>query len=262
MSETQNNITELPLNSVGSILTGEILRRASEQAISVINRAEEIEQDLFNLPVRVRNLDWLSLCNEISGIKVAGTHFDKPLCDDQLVLYETLTDENFTRTIVTNTDHKIPLLVESGTIIVTVKNDKQLNPRGLLIEHKTEGNRQNHGLVVFIPFIHGKKTLGLSLVTNNIHRFYYVGNIQTSTIIPNISLNNNLRLRPIRNNLSENDKIIIANTTSRFRAQVEEWSTIKEALEYFNSIIMTQTIDPSYINKLMSLNKQLSFITG
>lgn len=256
MSETQNTTAELPLNSIGNILSEELLRRASEHAMTTIRRSEEIENDVLHLPVRIRNLDWISLCNETPDIKVAGSHFEKPLHGDQLILFETQTDPEHTRVIVSNTTHQIPLL-ESGHLTVHIKNDKQLNPKGLLVEHRNG----EYGLLAFIPFTNGKKIVGLSTITNSIHRFYYVGNIKTETIVPNISINTRLTLRPLTSRLNEDDTVIIANAASRFRTQIDEWNTVKDALEYFYSI-MTGTIDPSYINKLMLLNKTLSFVSA
>jgi len=257
MSETQNNTTNaLPLNSIGNILNEELLRRASQHVSSIVDRAEQLENDLFNLPIRVSNLDWFQFCNNINGISISGTNFEKPLSEDQIVLYETKTDENYSRIIVSSLNHKIPML-EGESPWVTIKNDKQLNSKGLLIEHI----RNHTGLVAFVPFSFGKKIVGLSRYDSNIHRFYYVGGIRTDISIPNISIDSRLTLRSLNDPLNETDKVLISNTSSRFRTQVEDWNTLKDAINYFQGVLL-QTIDPSYINKLMLLNKALSFTTN
>ncbi len=116
-------------------------------------------------------------------------------------------------------------------------------------------------MVAYLSFLPGKKIIGLSIKTDNINQFYYVGSFGTNIIIPNISIDQNLMPRSLGSVLTETDKIIISNASSRFRNQVSDWYYLKDALIYFNSLL-TQTVDPSYINKLMILNKVLSFSSG
>ena len=113
------------------------------------------------------------------------------------------------------------------------------------------------GLIVYIPFSPGKKIIGLYIKRESAYQFYYVGIFKTETSVPNISINRDLAIRSTRSLLTETDRVLISNASTRFRNKVSDWYYLGDALQYVNNLLH-RTIDPSYINKLMTLNKTLS----
>jgi len=89
-------------------------------------------------------------------------------------------------------------------------------------------------------------------------QFYYVGIFKPNTSVPNISINADIVPRSLSDTLTDTDQVIISNTSTRFRNKLSSWVTLSDVLSYINNIIY-ETVDPSYISKLMILNKSLSF---
>lgn len=253
MSELETN-NELELNSIGNFLNQDILSRAIEHASCIISRTEELERDLFSLPFCIQNLDWINFCNNNDNISVAGANFEKEVCEDQIVLYETKSVEGKSRLIISDPNHQIPNLENPDLSEIYTKSDKQINNKGLIINQM----KSNMGFIAYIPFLTGKKIVGIYIRSNGHNQFYYVGTFRTDISIPNISIDSNIVPRSVRGNLTETDKVIISNASPRFRNQLSGFYYVKDAIQYINSL-MSNTIDPSYLCKLMILNKNLSF---
>jgi len=246
----------LPLNTIGNVLNVDILNQSIQHATGIVNRSEEIENELFSLPLRILNFNWKQFCDITRVFKLVGHNFEKALCEDQLILSETKTFENNTRIIITNPNHQIPSIEGASTVDIYAKNSKQINIKGFLLEMK----KDNMGIISYIPFSDGNKIVGLYSKRTALSQkqFYYVGIFKPDTSIPNISINPDLIPRHLTETLTDTDEVIISNTSSRFRNRLSSWHVLSDVLAYINSIIY-ETIDPSYISKLMVLNKSLSF---
>lgn len=244
----------LPPNSIGRMLINDaILARAIEHITEIVNEAEEVENSLFSLPLRFQNLNWDQFCSINSDLRIANTNFDKPVCEDQVVLYENMSVNENTRIIISHPDHQIPNIEDADISTIHTCTDKQVNQKGFILE-QVKGNM---GIIAYIPFLPGKKIIGLFTKEGGIVQFYYTGIFKTDTIIPNISVGE-LAPRRVATVLNDYDKVLIANSSPRLRNQVTSWYYLKEALRYLNNLLF-QTIDPSYINKIMTLNKALSY---
>lgn len=255
---SDEHITEeealLPLNSIGNVLGVEILNQSIQHAEAIVNRAEEIENELFSLPMRIQNLNWKQFCDINANFKLAGTNFEKELSPDQVILFDDKTIKDNTRIMISHPDHQIPNIEHPDNSQIYVKNDKNvINAKGFILDQR----RGNMGLTSYIPFLPGKKVIGLYVRRSSVNQFYYVGIFKTETSVPNISIDRDIITRNTRDVLTDTDKVVVSNASSRFRNQVQNWYYLKDALDYFNRLLF-QTIDPSYINKLMVLNKTLS----
>lgn len=251
MTDTNN---ALPQNSIGDALGVNILNQSIQHAESVISRTEIIENELFSLPLHIQNLNWRQFCAVNCQLKLVGSNFEKELCEEQVILSETTTFADRTRLIISHPNHQIPNIEGADHSRFYTKNDKQPNNKGFILE-QIKGNM---GLVSYISFLPGKKIIGLFIRRNSINMFYYVGLYKTETGVPNISINRDLTPRSISGNLTETDKVVISNASTKFRNQVHNWYYLKDALSNLYSLIF-KTIDPAYISKLMVLNKTLSF---
>jgi len=249
-------VNQLPLNTIGNVLNGDIINQSIQHAEGIVNRTEAIENELFSLPLRILNFNWKQFCDNIGVFKLVGSHFEKEICDDQVILFETKTFENKTRIIITNPEHQIPCIEGFTRFDIHTKNTKQVNGKGFIIE----AMKDNMGMISYIPFIDGKKIVGLYVkrTTSSTKQFYYVGIFKPNTGIPNISINPDIIPRPLSETLTDTDKVVISNTSTRFRNKLSSWHTLSDVLGYINNIIY-ETVDSSYISKLMTLNRMLSF---
>lgn len=255
--EMNNQQQGLPVNTIGNTLTEDLMQRSAQHTISTVNRAEQIEHELFSLPFHIQNFDWNQFCAEHnSDIQIVQSNFEQELTENQILLSETKTFQDKTRVIISDPTHLIPNVENADTFEFKTYSTKQVNNKGVMIVQ----DKGTMGIMTYLSFLPGKKIYGLFVKDNpeEIKQFYFVGNISTSDIIPNISLPPDLVPRDLNSPLSENDKIIIANSSSRFKNKVSSLSTLKQALKYFNKLL-GQTVDPAYMNKLMLLNKTLSF---
>jgi len=256
-NENLNDAQTLPPNTVGDMLSGlraNILNQAIQHATSTINRIDQMENEMFSLPLRVQNLNWKQFCDVQDSFKLAGSNFSIELHEEQVLIHENISYDDNTRLIISHPDHLIPNIDSRESVNIYTKSSKGINNKGFIMEQR----KNNMGILSYISFLPGKKIFGLFLRAQNINQFYYVGNCKTNTIIPNITIDQNIIPRSMTSVLTETDKVIISNASPRFRNQISNWRYLSDALRYFNDLIF-QTIDPAYISKLMILNKTLSF---
>lgn len=254
MPETNLQENEVQSNEFDNKVIGNyITNHASNNAINSINRISELEVDLFSLPLQIQNLNWKQFCDFNEGIEIAGTNFEQDLAEDQIAMVETITNSSNSRLIVSSTTHLIPSLENPDTKNIFTKARSNINNKGFIVIQQ----KDNLGLVFYISFLPGKKIFGLYTAVNGINQFFYIGSVKTDSIIPNVSVNN-LIPRSIDDELTEVDRIIISNASQRFKNRINNWVYVKDAINYFNDLL-TKTVDPAYITKLITLNKELSF---
>jgi len=250
-----DNQSGLPQNTLGNIIGVDIISRSIRQTNSIVERTAEIEEELFELPFHLQNLNWAQLCRAQNNVlKLAGGNFQPELSEDQILFTETTTYSDKTRLITSDPSHLIPHIPNSDVFQIITSNDRQINVKGITIMQR----KANMGLIVYTTFAPGKKIVGLSIYNSDIMQFYYVGNVKTDSIVPNISIPEALAPRDLGSRITDADKVLVANTSQRFRNKVNDWETLRDAVAYLNSLIL-QTVDPAYIYKLMLLNKALSF---
>lgn len=155
--------------------------------------------------------------------------------------------------------HKIPYIDESELDIVIRNENGRLIEDGMWIDQSKDG----YGLICFIPYRSGKKIYGFyklgfcERISKDVRQFFAVGSCREQEGVPSIQLPSRDPVS-LDNDISQNDRILAANNSPRFRKMADGWTFLGEAISDLNNL-MRKTVDPNYIEKIMSLVNQMSY---
>lgn len=242
-----------------SDLGGTVAKKSFDYYQSIISRTSDVELDILNLPFHLYHLTWEQLCRLHSdAFGIVNPSEGETRDDNEIMLSEFISDKDKPRTVLVNKNALIPYIENADMLRIITRTKKQINHRGLIIIQEKSNNT---GMFNFITFTQGKKIVGLytSDGNNNTRQFYHVSHVKIEEPVPNISLPDTASVRPLTDVLSENDKIKIVNSSPRFRKKVDSLNTVKDIIEFLNASIMN-TVDYTYINKLIELNFNISYL--
>jgi len=255
--------------NIDRVLNDATIRQVDEEVSVVRDQIISNEEELIGGRYFAENTDWEGVCDRYGNLELVP--LDTLLIDaGQLLLADQETLGNgIARLIITNPSHKLirPRLIQDSLDAIDYQiytaTDNKINEKGLLIRIETEGN----GMYCYTPFASGKKTYCLYRIIQHGYRgskmIYSVNTILTNEEIPihmnidNAISNSIISFRDPGEHLTEDDRVIISNTSSKFRKMVFDWYYLYDALDYFDYMIKN-TIDHAYIRKLMQLSMDLS----
>lgn len=253
--QSVNNISNF-LSDLGG--TG--AQQAYQKYLSVVNRTSEIEEDVFKLPFHISNIKWDHLCQLHSDLfNIIEPGSGETRAENTLLLSEK-TDKQNARNVVVNANTLIPYIEGADTLTVITRTSKQINNRGIIFIQEKRGEC---GIFSFITFEQGKKIVGFYTVSGNplTRQFYYIGHVKSEDPIPSVSIPTTATLRSLTSTLTEEDKIRITNSSQRFGKRIDDLTTVGDIIKITNESL-TNTVDYSYVNKLMTINRDLSYITA
>lgn len=211
--------------------------------------------------LQVDNIGWSQFC-ELKGTNIKILNINKLLETEYLPeisenkLLIALTNKKSTELIITTPKHIFPYVLNVPFSISKFLISKN-KVNGILLDQYMYD--KNVGITTFVPINMGRKYYGYYTKLNQYKQYYYVSSCNESDpiILTNFPEQSP---RELSNVLTDIDKIIISNASNKFQKNIEKEIIInvKDALFSFSSIMM-DTVDPSYIYKLLRLNKNISF---
>ena len=247
----------------GGLSVGIIDIDAVESEIAAVEeRTRELAQESqaeMNLVLAIENMGIQEFCRRTQQLSLFEQTMDPPM-NAELVL--VFAKERTVQTpMLFNATHMLPY-VDGSTISIEIRSDTgRLMDGGILID-QFKGDT-SYGIFVYLPFTYGKKIYGFYHLGHctknrkNIRQYFSVGECKESEPIPSIQLPD-MTPRNLDSELTDNDRILAANSSPRFRKLSENWVYLGEGLNDLNGL-MRKTIDPNYLEKIMMLNNQLSY---
>lgn len=255
--------------NIDNVLDDAIIRQVDEEVSVVRDQIISNEEELIGGRYFAENTDWEGVCDRYGNLKVIPLDVNHVSSEQLLLADQETLGNGITRLIITNPNHKLirPRLIQDSPDTIDYQiytaTDNKINEKGLLIMIEIEES----GMYCYTPFASGKKTYCLYRISQHGYRgskmIYSVNTILTNEEIPthmnidNAISNSIISFRDPGEHLTEDDRVIISNTSSKFRKMVYEWHYLYDALDYFDYMIKN-TIDHAYIRKLMQLSMDLS----
>ena len=251
----------------------------TEQQVEEIQNAEE-EIQTFENPLIFNNISWEEFCDLeeeviVDKFKIIDTG-DLEVIQGESILAESKSYHGSFRMKIVNSEINIPILQGYKSFFIKTTTSKgKLNERGIMLRQYRkrpikidEENEQNisEGILSFIPFnekysIHG---FFQSQVRQGIAVpypcFFNVIKMESDESLNDMVIPPD-EIIDVSKQLSETQIIMIANSSSKLKNEVELWSTISDLTTFVRNQVFN-TIDPSYIFKLMDLNKKVIFDLG
>ena len=237
--------------------------------------------EVLNLNALLQNLSWeefAALPNSQIKVADASRLFDTnetgllqgSIIDGaSLILYNEQRDFVAYRSypIITTSNTSVSVIVDDDvdtSVRLPVKAVGDI-PRGMIISQKYTD--KNLGSVSFLPIATGlKKVFGMyNIITPDtdysipIYAFFYATSCKSDEMIPSVSHIQVPETFDVNRSLTEIDKVMMSNTSARFKTIAQQCDTVYEALRQINNY-MSETIDPNYILKLMLLTQQLVYV--
>lgn len=258
--------TEIPGEttvSIDRVLDDAMVRQVDDEVSNLRGQLAIQEEELIGGQLFMENTDWTGLCERYGTLSVISLN-SIPVSPYQLLLADSTTyGSNEIRLIITNPNHVLPRprITNNLSLIFNIytRTDNRVNNKGLLIQIDNSGK----GMYCYVPFNTGNKTYCLYKKDRHVKMVYTVNTISTDEIIPmhrdieNAISDSAITFRDSHELLTDDDKIIISNSSPKFRRMVCDWFDLGDALAYFDSTI-TNTVDPAYIKKLMQLSMDIS----
>ena len=166
--------------------------------------------------------------------------------------------------IVSNTNKYIKLTEASSSSVVTNSDGHRYMDAGFMFDqsyckYDNDGEvTEIKGLFAFYPFYHFNKRITAFYIgiSRSLAQFIFVECAPPHNELFNIVLDD-VKIRSLDDPITEDDRIIAANESTRFKTAAKNWVNLWDAIEYLNNL-MYKTVDPNYMLKLIELNKALS----
>lgn len=247
----------VPTASPGFLDLDEIQREMDGVFQAEQNNIAEI-QEVMNMPLSIENIGLREFCEHTNGeLSVFTGVLDPPVNSSQLLIF--VKERNVHTALLFSENPLIPY-VRGGSIEIRIRNDSgKLMDLGLIIDQ----NCGDYGLLTYVPFTTGKKIYGFYkkayCIRNNkdVKQFFVLGDCKEKDPIASIQCPT-MEARSVDIDLTDNDRIMSANCSPRFRKMAESWTYLGEALSDLSGL-MLKTIDPNYIEKIMILNNQMCY---
>jgi len=248
---------ETPTASPGFLDLDEIQREMDNVYISEQRTISEIQQ-VMNMPLSIENIGLLEFCGHTNGeLSIFSGVLDPPINSSQLLIF--VKERNVHTALLFSENPLIPY-IRGGTIEIRIRNDSgKLMDLGLIIDQ----HNGDYGLLTYVPFTTGKKIYGFYKKANctrnhkEVKQFFVLGDCKEKDPIAAIQCPP-MEARSVDIDLTDNDRIMSANCSPRFRKMAESWTYLGEALSDLSGL-MVKTIDPNYIEKIMILNNQICY---
>ena len=255
-SEEVNNIVNTNPSFLSDLQnTG--AKKAYTKLVSTISTIGEIEHNILSLPFYISNINWGQFCERNNFFDIVRPRENQLLVENQIVIKDTIThkDKDKARDIIVNNDTLIPYIEDADITKTRTTTRRQANNSGMFIIQQ----KGNVGIVCYTTFIKNKKIFSAYIVPegSDVKQFYYITSVKSNLIIPNISIPNSTSLRPLTDELTETDIINIANSSARLKKKAKNFTTVGDALTFFDDMLKN-TVDFSYITKLITLNRDIS----
>lgn len=268
----ENNTTE---DTSVEILPDNIVETTLERHQEREDAVDNAIRDDLGIGARIQNICWEEYCDKfdfLQYITPRTINEEIPFAFNQLAIegeleYQVLILDKMTyygrnmgnRLFTSSTSHILPYLEESRTCNIRTKTDKGINNKGITFQMESD----KCGLICFVPFLNGKKIYGYYIKKTNYNgfdqmQFFNVGKCNHDDCLYNLIVPSFDDSRGLSDVLTEEDRIRIANSSSKFRKLVNNWQSVYTAIDYFNWMLF-ETLDPGYMYKLMELNRMISF---
>ena len=234
----------------------------TEEEDSVKKESIETLTSTFNIPFQLENIDFNKLVEMSNKIKKVTIPTDIHYNPNQLLMTVFGEYDSNPNLFITTQNHTIPLMsnLYQDIIVKTCTSEGQRYPKGFMLTqfHLNNSTNTMYSLNCYIPFSEGKKLIWLSAKHSSYSeydKFFYKIQTKHDEDMINVPVPTEQEFRDISNrgdSLSDNDKIVIANCSSRFSKKVDEWSTVYEATQAIKTQL-NRTVDPNYMNKLLDL---------
>lgn len=255
-----------------------IVEQVEEQVSNMENMENNVQS--FSNPLVFNNISWEEFCDlEEESVKnffkIVDTG-DLEVVDGESILAESKSFRGQFKLKIVNSSIQIPILQGSKSFYVKTTTSKgKINERGVILRQYRkraikidEENEQNisEGLFSFIPFndktsIHGFfQSIVRQGVSIPFPCFFNVIKKQSEEPLTDLVIPPDY-IVDVTTRLNDNQIILISNSSSKLKNEVENWSTISD-LSHFVKEQIFNTIDPSYVFKLMDLNKNVIFDIG
>ena len=267
--DTSNN-TETEYET--AIFSDDVLEEVEETRREMDNVVETSIREDLRIGARIDNIGWEEYSNNFSKLKCVEVNrindniendvnklfLDRP-DNSQVLLHERETNGK-NRLFISTCNHVLPYLQNSSRTYVYTSTEKGINNKGILFHMEND----NCGLLCFVPFLESKKIYGFYIHETyrgyNSMRFFNVGKCGYNEALIDQMVPTSNDCRTMSERLNDEDKIRIANSSSKFRKLVDTWTFVDSAIMYFNDMLFN-TLDPGYMLKLMELNRMISFGT-
>jgi len=249
----------------------QVITRQAERD-TMINDA--IDNDL-GINARIQNLDWETYCDKFDTINYIIKRNDDvsiPFCNNQMIINNPLPSQailsewssfrgsssSFDRLVISSNNHILPYLEGATETCIISNTDKGINNKGFIFNMRSD----KCGLLCFVPFLESKKIYGFYIMQSHGSRtemqFFNIGKCKYDESLYNMIAPTINEARSLSDNLTDEDKVRIANSSSKSKKLVNNWGRVDTAISYFNYMLF-ETLDLGYFYKLMELNKIISF---
>lgn len=238
-------------------ITTEMMEEVNELAEINTQLVETAQVSL--IPYSIQNVTWPELCSRITNFKTPSVPSERPFFENQLLVLDYHSNPILTRMIMTTASHKIPFM-DDANITIKTSTSRRINEKGLVLIQTH--NTNNVGMLVFIPFANGKKICGFFTMSNGpypTYLFFHVEQYKESDNIIPIVLPN-VRPRLLASRLDDTDRVHLSNASSKFDRANNSMDYVEDMIIYLQNQ-MLDTIDPSYMFKIMELNKNMLYPT-
>lgn len=217
----------------------------------------------FNFAFIIENLCIYDFCKKCNGFSVFSDK-DKKIIEGVLLSFYKKEENHDSTPLLFKSTTVLPFVRDSEITVQTHSDTGKLMDEGIIIDQYKEP----FGLLIYIPFRGGKKVYGFYRKPEiddeygsykKIKQFISISQCKEADMIPNMQIPD-INYRSLTDPINEDDKILAANSSPRFRKMSENWLQLSDALLDLNDLL-NKTIDPNYIEKIMLLNNQLSFPT-
>ena len=246
---TQPNTTLIDIEEVKKQITQ--IKESLEKNIKQTQRELNIVFPIRN--IKIKNFFEKNNLN----IEILNDKFENPINSNFLLLLHTPRRIP----IIFNSSIMLPQLIKSSCKIRIKNSENQLIDKGAIIYQFFD----DRGLYLFVPYNSGKKVYSFyflsycSRIRDVVRQFYTISKCDLEDSISSIKMPAE-EPRKLDDFITENDRIIASNVSSRFRKVAENWVYLSDALRELDNLL-EKTVDPNYIEKIISLNSQLSFPT-
>ncbi|MCK5016509.1 MAG: hypothetical protein KAS32_05485 [Candidatus Peribacteraceae bacterium] len=266
------------VNVLGTDFTDSIISQVDEALERKDELVQTAQQEVLNMDALLQNLSWeqfAALPN--TQVKVAdakrlfeanedGDTRGEIIANVELLLFNESRDFESYRSypIITSASTSVTVIVDDAvetSVRLPIKVTGDV-PRGMIISQKYTD--QKLGAVSFLPIASGlKKVFGMYNIIDSesipVYAFFYATACKSDEMIPSVSHVDIPEDFDVHRSLTETDKVLMSNTSARFKTISQQCDTLYEALRQINNY-MSETIDPNYILKLMLLTQQLVYV--
>ena len=248
-----------------SLFDQSVLDDAQNQLEENVTNVQNAIVGELGTPLHINDITWEAFCENLNldngSVSVVDlSNISPPIHSSNILLKETISHNSNSRIVITNSHFMIPKLENRIGIRIITMTSRKLNEKGVMIDQWIDdpdnADGGGSGILTFIPFVTGKKVFGFYQKEDYIKKFFNVGSCKPIDPIHNVTIPEGGA--SINDELTDENKVIIANSSAKLRNLVDDWDTVRDLHSFINTQIF-ETIDPSYLLKLFNLSKSIIF---